>query len=503
MSNLAANWNQLSMQKKLVLTGVMLATLAAFWMLMNVASRPHMAFLYGGLDPAAAGEILSALEGMDVAAEVRGDAIYVPQPKRDEVRMALARQGLPQQGQAGFELLDEMNGFAVTSDMFDATYWRAKEGELARTILATPGVKSARVHIAAPKTSSFSRQRRSPSASVTITMSRGRLDRQHAVAIRYLVALGVPDLDPEKVAIIDSLGGVILKPGSQNALEEMETSDNDRARKMERALANMLEAHVGPDNVRVNISLKVDRERETVSERILDPASRVMMARETTEIQQSDSGSGNAVTVASNLPDGDAASAPSGSKSERSEANQTTRFDISEVNRKREKMPGAIAQVHVAVLVNETDPTPRSTEELTALGELVATAIGFDEARGDKVTVKAMSFHQEEEGVAEAPVTGGAMAFLQDNLISMLQIFIPAVVVLALAMFVLKPILTQSPAAQSASQVAAPEIAGAIEPPAVVAATKTPVDALQDLASADTGATATVLTSWLDETEAA
>jgi hypothetical protein len=84
-----------------------------------------------------------------------------------------------------------------------------------------------------------------------------------------------------------------------------------------------------------------------------------------------------------------------------------------------------------------------------------------------------------------------------------LQIFIPAVVVLALAMFVLKPILTQGPAAQSASQVAAPEIAGAIEPPAVVAATKTPVDALQDLASADTGATATVLTSWLDETEAA
>ncbi len=502
MSNLAANWNQLSMQKKLVLAGVLMATLAAFWMLMNVASKPHMAFLYGGLDPAASGEILSALESMDVAADVRGEAIYVPQPKRDEVRMALARQGLPQQGQAGFELLDEMNGFAVTSDMFDATYWRAKEGELARTILAAPGVKAARVHIAAPKVSSFSRQSRKPSASVTITMGRGRMDRQHAVAIRYLVALGVPDLDPEKVAIIDSLNGVILKPGSQNEVEEMETSDTNRARKMERALLNMLEAHVGPDNVRVNISLKVDRERETVSERILDPASRVMMARESTEIQQSDSGAGNAVTVASNLPDGDAAGGPSGSKSERSEANQTTRFDISEVNRKREKMPGAIAQVHVAVLINETDPAPRSDEELSALGALVATAIGFDEARGDKVTVKAMSFHQEDV-ITDDPVTGGAMAFLQDNLISMLQIFIPAVVVLALAMFVLKPILTQGPATQLTSQGAAPAIAGAIEAPAAIAETKTPVDALQDLASADTSATATVLTSWLDETEAA
>ncbi len=502
MSNLAAYWNQLSMQKKLVLTGVLLATIAAFWLLMNVASKPHMAFLYGGLDPAAAGEILSALEGMDVAAEVRGDAIYVPQPKRDEVRMALARQGLPQQGQAGFELLDEMNGFAVTSDMFDATYWRAKEGELARTILATPGVKAARVHIAAPKISSFSRQSRKPSASVTITMSRGRMDRQRAVAIRYLVALGVPDLDPEQVVIVDSLNGVVLKPGSQNALEEIETSDTDRARKMERALLNMLEAHVGPDNARVNISLRVDRERESVSERILKPESRVLMARETTEIQQSDSGAGNAVTVASNLPDGDAASGPSGSKSERNEANQTTRFDISEVNRKREKMPGAIAQVHVAVMINETEPTPRSEEELSALGDLVATAIGFDQARGDKVTVKAMSFHQAEV-IADDPVTGGAMAFLQDNLISMLQIFIPAVVVLALALFVLKPILTAGPAAQITSQGAASEIVGALEAPTGGADMKTPAVALQDLASADTGAAATVLTSWLDETEAA
>ncbi len=501
MSNLASNWNRLSLQKKLILGGVLLATIAAFGILINVVSRPQMAFLYGGLDPATAGDILNALESMDVAADVRGDAIYVVQSKKDTVRMALARQGLPQQGQPGFELLDEMNGFATTSEMFDATYWRAKEGELARTIISTPGVKAARVHIAAPKTSSFSRQRRTPSASATITMSRGRIDQKRAQAIRYLIALAVSDLDPEQVAIIDSIYGVVLKPGAEDQLEEMAASDMDRTRRIERNLLDLLEARVGLDNARVSVSLKIDRERETVSERILDPESRVLMTRETSDIQESDAGASGAVSVASNLPDGDAANEQSGSRSERSEANQTTRFDVSEVHRQREKMPGAIAQVHVAVLINELESSPRTEEELNAIRELVDASIGFDETRGDKVTVKAMAFHQIEV-VAGDPVTGGPIQFLQENVISILQIVIPAIVVLALSLFVLKPILTQSHAGEGAT--ALPEIAGAIEAPApAIAESKTPVDALEDLASADAGATATVLKSWLDEPDQA
>jgi hypothetical protein len=61
--------------------------------------------------------------------------------------MALAAEGLPSAGGGGYELLDSLTGFGTTSQMFDAAYWRAKEGELARTILAVPEVKTARVHI--------------------------------------------------------------------------------------------------------------------------------------------------------------------------------------------------------------------------------------------------------------------------------------------------------------------------------------------------------------------
>ncbi len=61
-------------------------------------------------------------------------AIYVDAAQRDSLRMVLAGQGLPATGGAGYELLDSLSGFGTTSQMFDAAYWRAKEGELARTI---------------------------------------------------------------------------------------------------------------------------------------------------------------------------------------------------------------------------------------------------------------------------------------------------------------------------------------------------------------------------------
>ena len=508
MANLIALWSGLSLARKLALVGILAGTIAAFAVLVNAAAKPQMTFLYGGLNPSAAGDVVAALEAMDVRTDVRGDAIYVPKFRRDSIRMELARQGLPRQGQPGFELLDEMNGFAMTSDMFDAAYWRAKEGELARTILTTPGVRGARVHLSVPKSSSFSRHRRAATASATITMQRGRLDPAQASAIRYLIALAVPNLENDQVAIIDSVYGVVLKPGEDKPqLDDLSVDDIDRTRRLEEKLVDLLEARVGINNARVSVSLKIDRQRETVTENLLDPDSRVMMARETTEVQESGVGGGSAVTVASNLPDGDVVAGGEPRSSNRAETNETTRFDISKIQRQREKLPGAISQLNVAVLVNEPSveegangEATRSVEELEALRELVTAAIGFSEERGDVVTVKSMQFFKETTAIDDQVEPGGFLQFLRNNIILVLQIIAPAIVVIILALFVLRPVLLQD------------ALVPPIDPtPLAVPATalldqssqepKAPIEELRDLAKGDPKAATTILKSWLGETE--
>ncbi|MCH8168517.1 MAG: DEAD/DEAH box helicase, partial [Proteobacteria bacterium] len=218
MEQMLETWQRLDPRRRIILVGAAVLTLVAVLSLAQVATRPGMALLYSGLDPAAAGEVIGALEAMNVESEVRGNAVYVAEDERDRVRLALARDGLPRQGQAGYELLDQLSGFSTTTDMFNAAYWRAKEGELARTILATAGVRAVRVHIATPSRRPFARDAAGASASVTVTMAGGVLTQAQATAIRYLVALAVAELRPTRVAVIDSRAGMILAPGADTPM---------------------------------------------------------------------------------------------------------------------------------------------------------------------------------------------------------------------------------------------------------------------------------------------
>lgn len=505
---LVEDWRRLSLRNQILAIGATIAVIGAFGMLVRAATEPPMSLLYAGLDAGSAGEILEALEAMGVPAEAKGDAIYVPEPRRDAVRMALAGQGLPRQGQAGFELLDELNAFATTSEMFDATYWRAKEGELARTILATPGVRSARVHISTPKRSAFSRVDPSPRAVVTISMARGALEISRAEAMRFVVALSVPDLAPEQVAVIDAAKGVILAPGDRNdALSGVKGAEG-REKTLENDLVSLLEAHVGPGNARVKVAIEVSHDQETLVERTLDPKQRILTNRESSEISESGTDGAGAVTVASNLPEGDIQSSTAPPQSKRNETTESTTFDVAERRRETISTPGAVRRVQVAVLINSArgaveegaaEAAPRSPQELDALRKLVAAAVGFNQERGDVVTIESLSF-EGPEPLGEAIVSNAAMDFLSRNLMSILQLVIPAIVSLILALFVLKPILSSghnAPTAPETPLVPAPPQQAAI----AQMAQATPVDQMKRVAAEQQTASAAVLKNWLDEKE--
>ena len=128
-------WGKLDGRKRAVVLGATLLMFAAIALLARGPGAGPMALLYAGLDDSAAGEVVAALDARGVPYEVRGDAIWVPESARDLERITLAAEGLPATSAGGYELLDSLSGFGTTSQMFDAAYWRAKEGELARTIL--------------------------------------------------------------------------------------------------------------------------------------------------------------------------------------------------------------------------------------------------------------------------------------------------------------------------------------------------------------------------------
>ncbi|QHQ36805.1 flagellar basal-body MS-ring/collar protein FliF [Algicella marina] len=462
MTQILSNWDALDGRRKLVIVLSVAAAILAMVGIGRIASQPDMALLYGGLDPASAGEVIAALEQQGTMYEVRGNAIFTPSTDRDQTRLTLAGQGLPTAGGVGYELLDSMTGFGTTSQMFDAAYWRAKEGELARTILASREIRAARVHIANPQNQPFSRKEE-PSASITVTMARGQLSGQQAEAIRHLVSAAVSGLPPRSVAVIDSEAGVILGAGeSEVAGLAAQNATMARAETMKSNIERLLAARVGPGRAVVEVNIDADMDSETISERIVDPTSRVTVSSDTEEKSDSSSGSGSGgVTVASNLPDGDTDATGGSSNSSSALTRERLNFEVSETRRERVTLPGQIRKISVAVIVDGISETaadgsktwkPRPEEELTALRALVESAVGFDPARGDVVTLETLKF--PETGGEGTLMSDGSGGFLSGDMIRLLQTAVLGLVAIILGLFVVRPLLSKAP------EMSEPELAG-------------------------------------------
>ena len=447
MQQLLGLWNALDTRRRLIVGVATLGMFAAVLGLARIAAAPSMSLLYAGLDAPAAGEVIAALEQRGIGHEVRGDAIFVPASERDGLRMTLAGEGLPANSTKGYELLDGLSGFGTTSQMFDAAYWRAKEGELARTILAHPAVSAARVHLASTGSNPFQREIRH-SASVSVTTGGQGLSPQHARALQFLVASAVAGLSPEDVAIIDSEGSLLgtAEDASANA-------PDDRAEALRLSALRLLEARVGPGNAVVEVTLETETRSESIRERRFDPESRVAISSDTEENTETASGTGSTVTVASNLPEGDA-DGDADATSNREETRERVNYEVSTTEREVVMGPGAIKRMSVAVLVNAlpgggtgdaSDAPPRPEEELTALRELVASAVGLDPERGDALTLRALPF--EAAAPAGTPPPPGFLDRLAIDTMSLVQALVLGIVALVLGLFVLRPVLMRPPPA--------------------------------------------------------
>ena len=163
----------------------------------------------------------------------------------------------------------------------------------------------------------------------------------------------------------DADGNAIVPGGEERA-------DNLRER-AERLLA----ARVGVGNAVVEVSVDTITETEQITERHIDPDSRVAISTDVTETAETSSDSrGGDVTVASNLPDGDAGGTGGASNNENSENRSLTNYEVSQTERQLIRAPGAVRRLTVAVLVNDVTTvdtngtittTPRSKEELESL----------------------------------------------------------------------------------------------------------------------------------------
>ena len=356
--------------------------------------------------------------------------LSVPTSRYQEARMLLASKGLPRTEVSGMENLKDMPAMTTSQFMEQVRYNNAMEQELSRSIVQIGGIKSARVHLAAPKQSVFVRDRAPTKASVIITRLPGRtISSANVQAIIQLVASSVPYLAPENVSVVDNFGSLMnemlveqpLGLTSAQLTQKQQMEDLYRTR-----LIQLLAPIVGESNVSAQVSMTLDFTQTEVTTEDFDSQDKGPKTRSELFVEDR-----NTLRDAIGLPGSLANTPPAqnnpqattqsnsdplkgvSEKGVQVTARSTKNYELDRSVRHTKGAMGTITKIGVGVLINErpipagtkmekpadgsAPPTsvPYTPEELDRLNQLVKGAVGFNETRGDVVTVVATKFEPQ------------------------------------------------------------------------------------------------------------
>ncbi|MGO9481926.1 MAG: flagellar basal-body MS-ring/collar protein FliF [Candidatus Kryptoniota bacterium] len=369
-----------------------IASIIALVMLVTWANKPTYAVLFTNLEAQDASKIIDKLKQQSIPYELSdgGKAILVPKEKVYELRLQMAGQGLPQTSVVGYEIFDKPT-FGMTDFTQKVNYKRALEGELERTILQLEEVEGANVHIVIPEKALFESEQKKTTASVFLKLKDGaQLNPGEIGGVQRLVAASVEGLDANDVTIVDSRGNLLSR--KSEGIDALTSDEYEIQNKVESYIANnaqtMLDGVLGPGNaiVRVNAQLDFNQVEKTTEE--YDPNS-VVLSEQTMQER-------------SPVP-GDTSSNNS------TRTNSVTNYDVGKSVEKIVGSTGGIKKLSVAVLVNgkytaiekggesTVNYTPRTEQEITQLTNIVKTAIGFDNTRGDEVSVLNVPFENNDQ----------------------------------------------------------------------------------------------------------
>ncbi|NQY81506.1 MAG: flagellar M-ring protein FliF [Alphaproteobacteria bacterium] len=388
--------------------GGVLVLFGAFFIFLFVRlSAPILVPLYADLPPSEVDKITVELSRMQLDYRLRnnGTTVLVPTENVPEIRLALAERGLPSKTDIGNEIFDREQGIGTSSFIQEINRKRAMEGELSRSIASLDTVHGARVHLVLPERKLFSRKAGKARASVVLRM-RGayRLDRSQIVAVQHLVSSSVPDLEPDKVSIIDergvllAMGGVSSYSGADR-LEAMRINHEDR---LKTSIEDLLQSTMGFGKVRAEVNIEMDLSQVQIEEKTFDPDGGALRSAEMIEEHNNAVNlEPNVVSTTINLPGQTDAENRVGSRENVSRTEERNNFEIPWTTSTRLINPGGVRRMSVAVLVDGRYVTdaegneiyePRTATELEAIEELVKSTIGFEAERADQVKVVNMQF---------------------------------------------------------------------------------------------------------------
>src|SRR3712207_5532510 len=386
-------------------------------------TTPTQAPLFSNLASTDAAAIVDELNAQGVAYELTdgGQTIMVAKDSVYDLRLAMSGQGLPAGQETGYALLDEQ-GITTSEFQQQVSYQRALEGELSKTLESLEGVRSAVVHVALPEDEVFVTEQAKPTASVLLDLAPGTvLAGEQIQAVTNLVSSSVQDMEPDQVTVADSTGQVLSAAGTgvtAAAGDARSQVELDYEKRLSDNAQQILDRVLGPGRAEVSVRADVDlSQRDTTSETYTYDQGTPPVSESTTTENYTGSGTPvGGVLGPENMPD--AADNAGGGDSSYAKESTTSNNAVGKTTTVTEGAPGGLNRLTVSVVMDQAVAGNLNQQHIR---DLMKTAVGLDEARGDDITVASMPFDTTAADQAAAEMEAAREAEAAEQMWSMIR----------------------------------------------------------------------------------
>jgi flagellar M-ring protein FliF len=389
--------------------------------------KPEMTTLFSSVSEAEKSKIIDSLKNMGI--EIQVDPVtgelLVPGDVYHQARISLAAQGLPEFSGGGFDSLENMP-LGISRSVEGVRLRQAQEAELGKSITEISSIQSARVHLALPEKSVFVRDQTPPTASVFVSLKNGRkLDQTQVLAVTNLVSSSVPAMNPSNVSIIDQFGN-LLSNAPDDPDQALADSQLEYRMRLENIYRNRIQSLVTPivgsGNVNAQVNIEIDFTRKEISQEIVDPDTIATLSEQNSLNVTAKKDAVGIPGAISNEPPQEAAvnqeqnqaglaSNDNQSEPEKFETKSSTNLKNYEVSKTYETVRNSsnlITRIDAAILIRDrkvinpdtgeevSEPVP--AEVITQVENLVKSALGIKQDRGDSLTVSSQPFVEEFDG---------------------------------------------------------------------------------------------------------
>lgn len=394
------------------------------------ASKTQYKVLYTDLTKDDSAVIARMLEEGKISYQVKDDgkSILVPEDQVEIWRLEIAKKGVNFTGTVGYEVFDKQS-FGTTSFVQKINKQRALEGELVKTIMHIKGVTRARIHLSIPDSSPFVSERKPPSASVVLDVERGvTMTNDEIKGIQSLISSSIDGMRSHHVVVIDSRG----KKLSENDGDSMSTETANKMgleaklnTQLEKKVEEILSRVIGEGKVIAKVAVKMDFTEKIETQTTYDNENTAVVSEVRNEqkmvgVRPSPQGIPGA---RSNLPGENPQPGIPETRNDVDKSLVTRNMAVPSIVTKSKKPTAEISNLSVAVMVDgkkvpvlAKDGTPMlneegipvskyqawSEEELQNFQQIVASALGINLTRGDKLVIKNMEFAKEDLAEMEA-----------------------------------------------------------------------------------------------------